>query len=162
MSRAYFFGNMYLSSIQQGIQAGHVISEMTVKYWLDADNQSKIFYDWAKNHKTMILLNGGYASTLHDLIDFFDQDDNPYPWEFFKESEGALDSALTSVGIVLPEKIYEGAAKLRIGLNHSGEERVYREENTLGFGMNQDSYYEKYTKWEKELMERINKFGLAR
>ena len=33
--RAYFFGNMYLSSIQQGIQAAHCLGEMFLKY--DAD-----------------------------------------------------------------------------------------------------------------------------
>jgi len=108
--RAYFFGNMYLSPIQQGIQAAHVTHELFLKYGIDSR-----FYDWAQDHKTMILLNGGYSENLRELIALFDSRENPYPWAHFNEGEDSLDGALTSVGIVLPEKIYETAKALSKG-----------------------------------------------
>lgn len=108
--RAYFFGNMYLSSIQQGIQAGHVIGEMAVQYDKDGD-----FGTWAEFHKTMILLNGGYASNLESIAEHFSSSDNPFEWGVFRESEEALNSAITSVGIILPENIYSNASYLRTG-----------------------------------------------
>ena len=117
--RVYYFGNMYLSSIQQGIQAAHVTHELFLSYppcdpnHHDLQSDSDILYDWAKNHKTMILLNGGYSEALRELITFFSSPQNPYPWTFFNEGEDALDGALTCVGIVLPERIYETAAALR-------------------------------------------------
>lgn len=43
-----------ISEIQKGIQFGHAVVEYTLKYFKD-DN----FQDWAKNHKTFIILNGG-------------------------------------------------------------------------------------------------------
>ena len=147
--RFYAFGNMYLSSIQQGIQAAHVVGEMFINFpeteWTATGEPDHYLYTWAVNHKTMILLNGGYGSNLHDLYEFFNQKGkNPYPYAKFHESGEALDGALTSVGIVLPEKIYEGAAMLRKG----------KDGDTIDF--------DKYTAWEIQLMERLTTFGMAK
>jgi len=165
--RAYFFGNMYLSSIQQGIQAGHVVTEMFIDYRESDSHEpySEILYNWAHDHKTMILLNGGYGENLHDLVDFFDQDDNSYPFAFFKESEGALDNAITSVGIILPEKIYEGvkAIKQVMRLPRTADERVnFLKNNELSVVFADGSEFNvTYTEWEVDLMQRLNKFRLA-
>ena len=104
--RAYYFGNMYLSSIQQGIQSAHVTAEIMLKYvtvtgsYEITDDPKRIMaWDWAKNHKTMILLNGGYSENIHNLIEFFDTRENPYPWADFYEGQDALDGALTCAGI---------------------------------------------------------------
>lgn len=107
--RAYFWGNMYLSSIQQGIQAGHVIGNMSTKYH-DATSD---YYDWARYHKTIILLNGGMSCNLHNIVMHLQDERNPFEWECFCESKEALDQALTSVGIILPEEEYNNAALLR-------------------------------------------------
>lgn len=104
--RAYFFGNMYLSSIQQGIQAAHVVHDMFVTYQVESERKQKLF-NWATNHKTMILLNAGYSSEIFALSAFFRTEDNPYPWSNFYEDPDALNSAITSVGIILPAKIYD-------------------------------------------------------
>ena len=106
--RAYFFGNMYLSSIQQGIQAGHVIAEFFVDYpetlTEKMSDAGKLLWTWAQDHKTVILLNGGYSENLHRLCEFFDNYENHlYPWAYFHEGKDALDGALTCVGIVLPD-----------------------------------------------------------
>jgi hypothetical protein len=104
--RSYFFGNMYLSSIQQGIQAAHVVHDMFVKYQIESE-QKRTLFDWATNRKTMILLNAGYADEILKLQEFFRSAENPYPWATFHEEGASLNFAATSVGIVLPEKIYD-------------------------------------------------------
>lgn len=104
--RAYFFQNMYLQGIHAGIQSQHTTAEMFVKYLPFEHKGLDTLYAWANNHKTTIVLNGGMQGDLEEAIKVFDTEDNPYPWAFFKESEYALGGALTNVGIILPEKIY--------------------------------------------------------
>ena len=147
--RAYFFGNMYLSSIQQGIQAAHVTAELFMKAHSEDGNMYLI--DWANNHKTMILLNAGYSEELRRLIEFFDTTDNPYPWAYFNEGQDALDGALTCVGIVLPEKVYELSSYLRMppDVGSEGWEEYQRYKSTV-------SPYELF------LAERLTEYGLAR
>lgn len=169
--RAYFFNNMYLSSIQQGIQAAHAVTELAVKYQRCGDGftpAGTMFYNWAENHKTMILLNGGYASNLQDLYDFIHAglvNEKSYPYAKFHESEDAMGGMLTSVGVVLPAKIYEGAVAAR------GIKRLRRDDPIrMAWDIQQILAVEidgqvgdiEYTKFEVELMERLGKFGLAR
>lgn len=130
--RAYFWGNMYLSSIQQGIQAAHVIQEMNNKYkeidlydyglstgenpsehMIRSANRYKVLNEWGRNHKTIILLNGGYSCNLIDIHLQLNVPENPYPVAYFQEGANELNSAVTSVGIVLPEKIYKTAESRR-------------------------------------------------
>ena len=114
--RAYFFNNMYLQGAHSGIQSQHTTTEMFVKYqWVDSgaiqeylinESDTELLYDWAQNHKTTIVLNGGMSGDLQALVELFESNENPYTWAFFKETEYALNGALTNVGIILPEKIY--------------------------------------------------------
>ena len=110
--RAYFFGNFYLSSIQQGIQAQHCTAEMFVKYSVSGESLTKRshLYDWAENHKTSILLNGGDTDGLYNIREMMYDTTNLYPWAYFRESQSALNQALTCVGIILPERVYEAVA----------------------------------------------------
>jgi hypothetical protein len=143
--RAYFFGNMYLSSIQQGIQAAHVVARMFMKYPEDQTCQGiDYLQEWADKYETMILLNGGYGENLHDLYDFMNTHSNPFPFAKFHESHEALDNAITSVGIILPNYIWEASAKMR-------DESVYRPNVVIGM-----------SKWEIEMAERLTQFGMAR
>lgn len=110
--RGYFFGNAYLSSIQQGLQAGHVIQEMTIKYtddYIEASKAGDIFKNWCRYHKTIILLNGGMHQNLYEVYSTLLQMTNrgkTYPIALFNEERAALNDAITSVGIVLPERVY--------------------------------------------------------
>lgn len=173
--RAYFFGNMYLSSIQQGIQAAHAVHEMFIRYPERANGtppfDGDFLWDWAVDHKTMILLNGGYAAAIQELVDFFDSPQNPYPWADFHEEEASLNGALTTVGIVLPEKIYQTASAMRSDpfKNELGSirnqvwgngELVVGPENELGFDVDVQTTLE-FNKWEAQLMDKLNQFGLA-
>lgn len=111
--RAYFFGNLYLSSIQQGLQSAHVLAEMYTKY-VGPDPYSQYFVldEWAREHKTIIILNAGYSEEIRFLSERFATQEK-YPWASFNEGQDALDGALTCIGIVLPEHVYEGSAKIR-------------------------------------------------
>ncbi len=152
---------MYLSSIQQGIQAAHVISDMFITYNPKYEGErTDMLQEWATNHKTMILLNGGYSSTIRDLYEFFNNTENPYPFESFNESDDALDGALTSVGIILPEKIYEGAAACR-GRDKNANLASIKDTGSLTIEEDDLTVTYTYTKWEFQLIQKLNQFGLA-
>jgi hypothetical protein len=162
---------MYLSSIQQGIQAQHATTELFLKYEQDVvgyhDARREVLYDWAENHKTSILLNGGYSSALRELITFLDSRQNPYPWASFNEGEDALDGALTCVAIVLPEKVYALASELR---GPEGE-KLLADIRDRGYWFppvelnpdpNDSSVPYEISRFELELALELNKYGLAK
>ena len=159
--RLYTFNNLYLSSIQNGIQSAHVLGEMFNKYQHSANEfqddtiQTQYLYEWVDLHKTMILLNGGYSENLHKLYDFFSSEENPYPFAKFHEGQDALDGALTSVGIILPEKIYGIDPKM------VPDALVFFVTHSFYSTTITDKTYE-YSKWELELILKISQFGLAR
>ena len=106
--RGYFIGNMYLSPIQQGIQAAHVIQDMYTRLAY-SHGGAKIFIDWMNCDRTMILLNGGYQSSLEALYEDFKRLTNNgahYPIGAFREEQEALNGCMTSVGIILPKRVY--------------------------------------------------------
>jgi len=76
--RAYFLNNMYLSSIQNGIQAAHAIHTMMVKYDRAASPQ---LWDWAENHQTMIVLSGGMTEHLETALPYVEA--SGLPWATF-------------------------------------------------------------------------------
>lgn len=150
--RAYFFCNMYLSSIQQGIQSAHALHEMFVKY----PDTSNDLWTWARGHKTMIVLNGGYSESIRDLLNFFDDPENDFPYASFSEGFDALDGALTCACIVLPERIYAMAEILR-NARYSEMEQIIDTINKTGKHGDWS-----FNRWEMKLIERLNTFGLAR
>lgn len=109
MSRAYFVNNMYLSSIQNGIQAGHVIHELFRKYMNNSSydkvvpSREEQLYDWADNHKTMIVLNGGMTEHMVDFLALVEKTTLPHATFF----EPGIGNALTSIGIIVPERMYK-------------------------------------------------------
>ena len=105
--RAYFFGNYYLSSIQQGIQAAHCLAEMFVLY--TSGQTAHRLHTWAQEHKTMILLNGGNDAELREKYNTlqFLCSELQYPCAIFTEDVDSLNCACTCVGFVVPEKIYK-------------------------------------------------------
>ena len=177
-SRAYYFGNMYLSSIQQGIQAAHVTAEMFRKYRNIDMNTSSMLFDWAINHKVMVLLNAGYGAEISSLVAFFDEGQNPYPYAYFRESQEALDAALTCVGIILPDTVYETSKLIRENvvlpewIERTGSVRYLKTGNgpvplessadlLAKFPDVEEVEYD-LSKWEFKMACRLNNYGLAR
>lgn len=101
--RAYFFQNFYLQGIHAGIQSQHTTAEMFVKY-ANQPNYNKVLFDWAANHKTTIVLNGGMQSDLLKIEYLLEY--SQFPWASFREEQDALNGALTNVGVIVPEYVY--------------------------------------------------------
>lgn len=117
--RLYTFVNYYLSGIQQGIQSLHVLGDLTVKTnktYHENSYQKMMFNSWLENHKTVIVCNGGNSKSLQDLCFLFDHPENRYPWAYFCEDEDSLCGAITAVGIVLPQEIYDVKTEIIEGL----------------------------------------------
>jgi hypothetical protein len=98
---------MYLSSIQNGIQAAHVVHELFNKYGLHADDPKKAsqlnqLLDWSENHKTMIVLNGGMTEHLVSFLELVKK--SGLPFDTFNEP--GIGNALTSIGVIVPERLY--------------------------------------------------------
>ena len=171
--RAYFFGNMYLSSIQQGIQAQHCTVAMYKKYFprptlvgeccFEASEQTVMLSDWAFDHETDVLLNGGYAETLHEIYTDLDVFDNPYPFAKFHEGEDSLGGVLTCVGIILPEEIYETSKEVRQTPRHRDGRDKLADFNQDGVWWSEAVGGELFfDKWQVWLINELNKYGLAR
>jgi hypothetical protein len=101
--RLYSFVNYYLSSIQQGIQTGHAAVKLVREYTSkNQDNQdSQMVSEWADNHQTFVVLNGGNSENLLDVIRTVD--DSDLPWAYFREDEVSLGGIITAVGVIVPE-----------------------------------------------------------
>jgi hypothetical protein len=110
--RCYHFCNVYLSSIQHGIQSAHAQTEMFVKYNTRSKQKTKLF-QWAMLHKTMICLNGGNNQDMLSIFNMLDGSDNPYPWACFYEDDESLNGLLTNIAIVVPFDVYNTAEELR-------------------------------------------------
>ena len=171
--RGYFFGNMYLSSIQQGIQAKHCGDEMVVKYaprlnneglWeaTDIDRYNQLLA-YLTDHKTVICLNAGYSSTLHEIYAALNDAENPYPFNKFHESEEALDGALTCVGIVVPDAIYDTAQEVRNSRGNFGRTKV-EGFNDYGEWVSEGATPVNYmfTRFQVWLINEMNKYPLAK
>lgn len=159
--RCYHFSNMYLSSIQQGIQSAHAQMELFIKY-KNKTPEKDILFDWAENHKTMIVLNGGYLSTMVEAVHFFNTPKNPYPFSTFYESEDALGGILTNIAIILPEKIYKTSEFIRkrlIDKDHNIIKEIDADTfNDVVIKLQEFGYF---TEFEKELCVFLNNFNLA-
>lgn len=113
--RLYTFTNYYLSSIQQGIQPLHAAVEMMAKYHNLTGPAAEQALDWARNHRTVVCLNGGNAADItiiDQLLQTVSQALN-LPYASFCEDEQSLSGTMTSACIVVPERIYATAQLIR-------------------------------------------------
>jgi hypothetical protein len=81
------------------------------------DRPLDILKTWARDHKTMIVLNGGADEEMWKVHSFLldNAPDLPYPFERFREPGigGPGAGALTCVGVVLNEHMVEGVQAAR-------------------------------------------------
>ena len=101
--RLYTFVNYYLSSLQQGLQTAHVVSELFVHYPNDA-----LLNDWAQNHKTIVILNGGNSQSIWEIC--MRLATHNLPRGIFEEDAQSLNCAVTACGVIVPAHIYEFSA----------------------------------------------------
>lgn len=174
--RAYFFANSWLSGIQKGLQAAHVVAEMansasTVASWpreaQDTEPErtaaSDDYFDWATSHKTILVLEGGSHDDLKEICALLDTKDNPFSWTSFSEDEESLNGAMTCVGIILPERIYEAASVLRKNkIDVDRWSKLDPDHPHFSRKVRLGEKVEEYTEWEIELIKLINSRPLAR
>ena len=160
--RIYHFGNFYLSSIQQGIQAAHAQMEMFVKYEDSSKNykQRADLFEWAHSHKTMICLNGGMNVNLENIKELFETSENPFAWSYFKESKEAMDGILTNVAIILPNRIYELASYIRS--NNDVSITLFNAEFCVKKEGAEPEIIDKLSEFEFDLISLLNSCSLAK
>lgn len=147
--RCYTFTHFMLSSIQQGIQSGHAAMELVNKYYdpeevtyVQDEHNFEIVIDWIRDNKTIVCLNGGNSESMIELVQFLNTYKNPFPWVTFHEDESSMEGILTSIAIILPDRIY-----------NTDLEELY---SMASFVPGQ------FTEWEWELVNRVKSMSLAR
>lgn len=147
--RLYSLTNMYTSGIHAGIQTAHAVHEMFTKYGERGEEGYKL-HDWARSHKTIIVLNGGYQSHLEEAYKQIGKlaTDLKLPYSKFHESKEALNEALTAIAIIIPQEIYDMQPE------DYSDERLYR--------LNSNPQNMTIEIAEVELARLIKSFGLAK
>lgn len=148
--RLYSFQNMYFSGIHAGIQTAHTIAEISLQ-----TEEKNSYKEWAYKHKTIVILNGGMEKDLWDLYEFLDTNDNPFMWDYFQESKEAANEALTNISIILPERIFNFKKNMPNRYKnrwYSFFFKIYTPEFI--------EYIKSFTKFERELGERVSKCRL--
>lgn len=109
--RMYFLVMYNLSDIQKGIQAGHAAIEYSNKY-----GSNKEYKNWALEHKTFIILNGGTSNdglvscfgepvqtgTMQDHVEALR--DNDIDFAIFREPDA--NAALTALAFIVDERVF--------------------------------------------------------
>lgn len=98
--RAYSIVLYQLSDKQKCIQGLHATIEYGVVHGMD---KNSIYYDWAKNWKTVIVLDGGTSDTLANSIEYLKLLGVPHVT--FKEPD--LYNQITSVSFIIDERIFD-------------------------------------------------------
>lgn len=106
--RLYSITNMYTPGIHAGIQTAHALHSMFRTSTFTTE-QLETLHDWADNHKTIIVLNGGYHENIERLMEelWVLGRKLELPTGEFYESKAALNGAATAVCIVVPSCIYD-------------------------------------------------------
>jgi len=99
--RMYFFVMYNLSGIQKGIQAGHAAVEYS-RYAMDRVGGYEQYAEFADNHKTFILLDGGSSNDMQYRL--LELDDLRIPNAVFHEPD--LNNSLSAIAFILPENVY--------------------------------------------------------
>jgi len=116
-----------------------------------------MFCEWCKHHKTMIVCNGGTGANLRKYIELFEKFTSVFPWAIFHEDDDSLDCALTCVGIVLPEYIYDVETVFVYNKKTCEREKTFVYKGSLV-----DVVYDRPESLEYQLIDKIKSSPLAR
>jgi hypothetical protein len=168
--RAYFFNNMYLNGIHNGIQAGHaldnlwsIFTEYKGKLTKVAQAKFAMLREFSAKHKTWIILKSGGSEDLFDLYKFM-AGQKTYPFTMFQEP--GLNSSPTSVVIILPDRMYDdvatavGKAMVKADFNMT-QQPVINWQLSIPVELLDAVQERNYTPWEREFLKRKAMCGLA-
>lgn len=97
-----FWTNQYIASIQHGIQSMHVTGKMSKN-----PNDSVAYEQWAQQQFLADVRNGGGHKQLKEFAEFLEEYAYNYTWQYFYESDEALNGSYTAVGIILPMDVFD-------------------------------------------------------
>lgn len=95
-----------LSDIQKGIQALHSVVEYTLIAKKEREETRSLglqYADWARNHKTVIVLNGGTTGE-HGSMQNYERDLQRLGVTFSTFYEPDLNNALTAIAFIVDYK----------------------------------------------------------
>lgn len=113
--RLYSITNMYTAGIHAGIQTQHSTVEAFVKYPSNTPQHS-VLMDWAKYHKTTVVLNGGMHDQLMEILALLEKWEAEEEYEvlpFAPFFEPGVNNALTSISIVMPQDAIDYMSAMR-------------------------------------------------
>lgn len=102
--RMYGFVPYNISEIQKGIQFGHAVVEYEKKF-----GKTALYKEWAKNHKTFIILNGGTTNNSKQKPGSMQIHRNfltKHRWPHAEFHEPDLNDALSAVVFIVDERIF--------------------------------------------------------
>ena len=117
-------------------------------------------------------LNGGPYAGVVEWLEFFDEGHegafHTLPYTGFTE-EAAQGGNLTSVAVILPTRLFEGASMLRLAKYKDDVHVTWdhlRKELRLGWTVDDgtplgEARTETFNEWEREFMNRLNEARLA-
>lgn len=110
--KLYCFHNWYLGGNQPGIQSLHSTARLFVKYQpsLEPDPMVDMLYDWATNHETAVVLNGGDRHNLARIYELI-SGINKFPFATFIED--GVSESITNISLVLPTDLCEHIQTIR-------------------------------------------------
>lgn len=98
----------YLIGKHAGIQHGHSIAEMFIKY-NDPSPERMMLFNWNNHHKTVWVKHAGEQADIQEIYEQLCTISAPlgYPTSIFYESQRALSGACTSTSIILPDEFHD-------------------------------------------------------
>ncbi|QXO11786.1 hypothetical protein pEaSNUABM44_00090 [Erwinia phage pEa_SNUABM_44] len=117
--RLYSITNMYTDGIHAGIQTQHSTVRLFVKYDKSRGDyfpQEDMLYDWAYDHETTVVLNGGMHDSLMEVLNQLQE------WEHHNANEvlpfapffePGINNALTSISIIMPQDAIDFMSEIR-------------------------------------------------
>lgn len=94
----YCLAERHLSSIQKAIQSAHAIVEYSLQF-----GETEEYKSWAKNDKTIIVLDGGNVKDMDEIVEKFSAFE--IPWMSFFEPD--LDNIRTAIAVLVDERVYD-------------------------------------------------------
>lgn len=158
-TRMYCVVNQYIAGIHAGIQSAHAMTEVFLDYSQRRNKASNLLWDWADRDKTMIVLNGGYQSSLQAFCEKLKPLSGSYPWAAFCEEWEALNGAMTAVAVVLPEYMYAPQYQDVVNLSLQPG-KVTTPEIANQYRDEMGNIIHNYTQPEKDLIAMLKSFRL--
>lgn len=103
-----FVAGGYLNSLQKGLQSGHVIGDISVKY-NPGSVEDKMYRQWAAFDKVIIIKEAFNQAGVLEAAETFREyaTQNNMPFATFREDEASMNGMATAFSIVVPARLWD-------------------------------------------------------